>query len=149
LNFGCCLTGANAFKACAVVLVEPVERRARFRIQSELGTILNEVGALFWVIHHAFSLNSVRPGLDLSRRPLCAVGLQPIPDLFISFRSSNDCFELLAIDSLEAEEHVVQRTIVMIFTERPGQAGAAFVNGPTRDGEPADAFTRAVRSLFA
>ena len=127
---------------------EPVEPRARFRIQSELGAVLNEVSALFWILHRAVSFHCIRPSLDLSRCPFCAVGLQPAPDLFICLRNSNGRFELFSIDSLEAEQHVVQRTIVMIFTERSSQAGAAFVHGPARDGESADAFARAVRGLF-
>jgi hypothetical protein len=56
--------------------------------------------------------------------------------------------ELRAIDALEGEELVVERTIEMVFAVRTGDTGAAFVNGALGDGEPGEAFTRAVRGLF-
>jgi hypothetical protein len=36
----------------------------------------------------------------------------------------------------------------MIFAQRSGDAGAAFIRGAVGDGESAGAFTRAVRGLF-
>src|ERR1035441_3491395 len=67
----------------AVVRFEPVERGVRFRIQSELVTVLNEVSALFWIFHRAAGFYFIRPGFDFSRRSLRAVRLQPGADVFI------------------------------------------------------------------
>ena len=36
----------------------------------------------------------------------------------------------------------------MILAERAGQAGAAFINGSSGDGEPGEAFARTTRGLF-
>ncbi len=135
-------------EARAVVRFEPVERGVRIRIQPELGAVLNEVSALFRIFHQAAGFHFIRPGLDFSRRSRRAVRLQPGADVFIIFRGLNGGFELLAVDALETEEQVVQRTIVMIFAQRSRQAGAAFVNSTAGDRESGDAFARAVRGLF-
>ena len=57
-----------AVEARAVVRFEPVERGVRFRIQSELGAVLNEVSALFRIFHQAAGFHFIRPGLDFNRR---------------------------------------------------------------------------------
>src|SRR5665213_58150 len=54
----------NGFEARAVVRFEPVERRAFFRFQSQLGAVLNKVGALFRVFEHTVGLHFIRPGLN-------------------------------------------------------------------------------------
>jgi len=73
---------------------------------------------------------------------------KPGADVLINFSRLNGGFELRAGDALETEEHVVERTIVMIFAQRSGDAGAAFIRGAVGDDESAGAFTRAVRGLF-
>jgi len=137
-----------AFETRAVVRFKPVERAALLRVQSELGAVLDEVGALFRIFYHAACFHFIRPRFDFNRRLLCAIGLQPSADIFIIFRGLNGGLELAAVDAFEAKKHIVQRTIVMIFAERPRNAGAAFVNGAAGDGETSGAFARAVRSLF-
>ena len=137
-----------AAEARAVVRFEPVERGVRFRIQSDLGAVLNEVSTSLRIFHRAAGFHFIRPGFDFSRRFLRAVRLQPGADVFIIFRGLNGGFELLAGDALETEEPVVQRRIVIIFAERSRQAGAAFVNSPAGDRESGDAFARTVRGFF-
>lgn len=137
-----------ASETFAVVRFEPVKRGVHLRIQSEPGAVLNEVIALFRIFHQAAGFHIIRPGLDFNRRFRRAVGLQPDADVFIIYRGLNGGFELLAIDALETEEQVVQRTIIMIFARRSRQAGAAFVNGTAGNRESGDAFARTVRGLF-
>ena len=132
----------------AVVRFEPVERAVHLRIEPQRGAALNEVRALFRNLHQAAGLRFIRPRFDFSRRLRRAVGLQPGADVFIIRRSLNGGFELLAGDTLEAEEQIVQRTIVMIFAQRTRQAGAAFIDGTAGDHESGDAFARAARGLF-
>jgi hypothetical protein len=154
LGIWCCLAESNkdlhglAAKTLAVIRFKPVERCVRFRIQSELGAVLNEVSALFRILHQAAGFHFIRPRFDFSRRLFRAVGLQPSADIFIIFRGLNGGFELAAINALETEEHVVQRTIIMIFAECTCEAGAAFVNSAAGYRESGDTFARAVRGLF-
>jgi len=135
-------------KRLAIVRFEPVERGVHLRIEPQRGTAFDEERALFWVLHRAAGFRFIRPGFDFSRRLGRAVGLQPGADLLIIRRSLHGGFELLAGNALEAEEHIVQRTIVMIFAQRSRQAGAALIDGAAGDGEPGEAFARAVRGLF-
>ena len=137
-----------ADKADAVVGFEPIERGVGFWIEHELGAALNEVGATLRIFHRTAGFHFIRPCFDFGGRFRLAVGLQPDADVFIIFGGLNGGLKLLAVDSLETEEHVVQRTIVMIFAQRACQAGAAFVNGTAGDHESGDAFARAVRGLF-
>jgi len=67
--------------------------------------------------------------------------------VLIIFRGANGGFELSAVDALETEEQVVQRTIVMIFAQLSGKAGAAFIGGAVGDGESADAVARGCAGL--
>lgn len=137
-----------AAEARAIVRFEPVEGAIRLWIQPELGAVLNEGTATLRIFHRAARFHLIRPGFDFERRFRGAVGLQPGADILIIGRGLNSGFELLAGDALEVEEHIVQRTIVMIFAQRPRQAGATFVNGTADDRESGQALARAVRGLF-
>src|SRR3984957_20597494 len=137
-----------AFETCAVVRFKPVERAALLRIQSELLAFLSEESALLRILHHAAGLHFIRPCFDFGRSFRRAVGLQPGADIFIIFRGLNGGIELAAVDAFESEEHVVQWTIVMIFAQLTGDAGAAFIRGAVGDGESCDAFAWAVRGLL-
>src|ERR1017187_3063730 len=107
-------------KSTTVVCFKPVERGALLRVQSELLAFFGEVSALFRIFHHAAGFHFIGPGLDFSRRFLGAVGQQPAADILIIFCGLNGGLELPAVDALETEEHVVQRTIVMIFAQLSG-----------------------------
>ena len=137
-------TASDGFAAetRAVVCFQPVERGVCFRIQPELGTVLNEGSATLWILHRAAGFGFIRPGLDFCRRFFRAIGQQPGADLLMIFRGLHGGFELAAGDAFETEEPVVQRTVVMIFAEPAPDAGPAFVNGPARDGESGEAFAR-------
>jgi hypothetical protein len=56
--------------------------------------------------------------------------------------------ELLAGDAFEAEQQIIQRTIVMIFTQRSRKARPAFIKGTPGDGESCEAFARTARGFF-
>ena len=137
-----------AFETRAVIRFEPVERAGLLRVQSEFGAVLDEEGAFFRVFHRAARFHFIRPSFDFCRRFRRTVGLQPSADVFVIFRGLNGGFEVIAVDAFETEEHVVQRTIVMIFAQLARDAGAAFIRGALGDGESGDAFARAVRRLF-
>jgi len=111
-------------------------------------TVLNKAGAFLRIFHRAAGFLIIRPILDFRWRLSRAVGQQPGANVVIIFRDLDGGFELVAGDALETEEPVVQWTIVVIFAERTRQTGAAFVHGPARDGESADAFPRTVRRLL-
>ena len=74
--------------------------------------------------------------------------MQPSPHILVIFRDLDGGLELFGSDALEAEERVVERTIIMILAECSRQAGAAFINGASGDHESGKAFARAVRGLF-
>ena len=61
--------------ARVVVRFEPVECAGCLRIQPELGAILHEVSALFWILHHAAGFHFIRPDFDFGRRLCRAVCL--------------------------------------------------------------------------
>ena len=136
------------FEAGAVIRVEPVESARLLRVQTEFGTVLNEVSALFRILHHAAGFQLIRPGFDFSRGLGRAVCQQPRPDVLIIFRGLDRGLELVAVDALETEEHVVQRAIVVIFAQLPGHAGTALVSGTAGNDKAGVAIARAVRSLF-
>ena len=110
-------------------------------------TAFNEVNALCRIFHQAVAFLIFRPILDFRGRFLRAVGQQPGADVLIIIRGLHGGFELVAGDSLETEELVVQRTIVVVFAGLARQAGAAFVNSTDGDRESGDPFARAVRGL--
>ena len=135
-------------EAEAIIRFEPVERGGFVGIQPKPVTILNKVSSLLRVFHQAVAFLIIRPVLDFRRRLFRAMVQQPGADLVIILCSFYGGGELVAGDALEAEELVVQRTVVMIFAERARQAGATFVYGPARDRESADAVAWTVRCLL-
>ncbi len=135
-------------EACAIVGIEPVERGARLGIDPNLLAVLNEECPTLRIFAHAAGFQAIRPRLDFHSRFWRAVRLQPGADLLIIRRGRNRRCELLFGNALEAEEHIVQRTIVMIFPKFSRQIGAAFVNGPSRNDKSVNAFARAVGRLL-
>lgn len=138
----------DAAKRGAVVRFKPVEGAIRLGIQHELGATLHEVSPFLRIFHQTAGFHFVRPGFDFRRRFRRAIGLQPGADVLIVFRGLNGSLELLAGDAFERKEHIIERTIVMIFAEGTRQAGAAFINGTGGNHKSSDAYTRAVRGLF-
>lgn len=132
----------------SVVGFEPIKGSVHVWIQEELGTILDEGGALLGVFHRAAAFHFQGPGLDFARRFLHAVGLQPSADLLIIRRGLNSGLKLLASDALEVEKHFVQRTIVEVFAQSSRQAGAALIDSAAGDDKSGDALAGTVRRLF-
>ena len=129
----------------AVIRFEPIEQRVRFRIQTET---FNQLGAPDPIFNRAGGFHFIRPHFDFSRRSDDAMGQQPVANVFVSCRSLNDGFELFAGNAFETEEHIVQRTIVIICAGRSRHAGATFIYSTAGDGESGDAFARTMRGLF-
>ena len=132
----------------AIIRLQPVERRGFIGVQPKPMATLNKMIALLRIFHRAAGFLIIRPILDLRCRLFRAVGQQPGADFVIIFRDFYGGGELVAGDALEAEELLVQRTIVVIFAERARQAGAAFIHRPAGDGKSTDTFARTVRGLL-
>ncbi len=58
------------------------------------------------------------------------------------------CLEIVSRHALEAEEHVIQRTIEMVFADIAGEECAAFIRGARENCVPAEAGARAAGGLF-
>lgn len=135
-------------KTDAIVRFEPFRSGGFIRAQPKQVTAFNKIIALFRGFHRAADFLIIRPVLDFRSSLSSAIGQQPGANLVVIFRDLYGGCKRIAGDALEAEQLIVQWTIVVVFTERSRQAGAAFVHGPTGDGESADAFARTVWRLL-
>lgn len=135
-------------KTEAIIRFQPFKSGGFIRVQSKPVTALNKMIALLRIFHRAAGFLIIRPVLDLRRSLRRAISQQPGADFVIIFRDLYGGCKLVAGDALETEKLFVQRTVVVVFTERARQAGAAFVNSAAGDDESSEARARTVRGLF-
>jgi len=137
------------FEARLIVCLEQIESGACFSNEAEYRAVVNESIPLLVRLHGTAGLHFIGPCFNFRRRLRMTMRKQPCADFFVGLGGFHGGFELLARYAFEREEHVIQRTIVMIFTQGSGCAGSALVYSATGDGKACDTVARAVRSFMS
>ena len=86
--------------------------------------------------------------LDLIRRLFLAVLIEPLRHLLIARAVLDLRLEVVALHPFESKEHVIERTIEMIFANISRDQRATFVDRPSENGVTANANTRTARCFL-
>ncbi|HEY5991679.1 MAG TPA: hypothetical protein VIU10_03795, partial [Candidatus Udaeobacter sp.] len=118
----------------SIVDFQPLECRGLFRMQSEFSDLFAEEVAFFRMIVETACLHLFGPAFDFFRRFLFAALIELLDHLLITRALLDLRFEILTLHAFEAEQHVIKRTIEMIFADVPRHERAAFVDGAAKNG---------------
>ena len=123
---------------CFVIHLQPLEQ-GRFRwIKAERLYLLGKPIASFWIIVRPGRYDLVTPALDFFLRFLFAISVKPFNHFLIARALLNLRLEIIAFHPFEAKEHVIHRTIEMIFPDIARHESAAFVDRASKNRVAAD-----------
>src|SRR6266480_4171867 len=129
----------------SIVDFQPLEGCRLRRIEPEFLDLFAEELALFRVIIETACLDLFGPTFDFLRRFLFAALIEPL-DYFLVARALLDLrFEIVAFHAFETKEHVIQRTIEVIFPDIARHESAAFVDRASKNRVAADPNARTAR----
>src|SRR5205823_6585541 len=136
------------FVAHLVVGLQPIKQRCRFWIEAERFQLLDvPVAFLRIVIRICLQhfLTPSAPFLLAFRRP---AAIDPFRDFIIAGASLDERFEIIALNALEPEEHVIERTIEMIFADVAPKQRTAFIDRAPQNGVAAHPRFRTARRFL-
>src|ERR1700736_6707425 len=113
-----CLALRRFLVAHPVVNFEPIEQCRLSWIEPERFHLLDEPVAPLRIIVGICRRDLVAPAFDFIRRFLLAIGIQPLRHLLVARAALDLRLEIRAFYSLKPEEHIIERTIEMVFADR-------------------------------
>jgi len=119
--------------ARVIVGFEPIEQSQRCRIESEWLCLFHKSVTTLRIIVWPGRFYLVAPTFDFIQGLWLATLIEPFCHLLITGAVLDLRFEVVAFYPFEAEEHVIERTIKMIFTDITRYKRAAFVDRATQD----------------
>src|SRR5207249_779819 len=131
-----------------IVDLQPLECCRLRRIEAEFPGLFAEEFAFFRMIVETARLDFFSPPFDFLRRFLFAARVKPLDHLLVTRALLDLRFEILALHALETEQHVIERTIEVVFADLPRHQRAAFIDGASKNGEAADSNARTPRCFF-
>jgi hypothetical protein len=141
-----------AFEAGGVVGIEIIDKGRVCRLEVQLGALTCEPIFFLRVVVRAIPLDSRGPGLYFFGCLGSAVAIEPVDDFVIGGARTQELFNFVVLYSFELEEHLVERTGVVVFAGGTFNRGSAFINHACHQrvaGEPiAGASRRFFREIF-
>src|SRR4030095_2929987 len=132
----------------SVVHFQPLERCSLRRVESEFLDLFAEELSLFRMVVETAHFHLVSPAVDFLARFLFAGLIEPFDHFLVACALLDLRFEIVALDTFETEERVIQRTIEVVFANISRHQRAAFIDGATKDRITANADAWTARGLF-
>ena len=132
----------------SVVDFQPLERCGFRGIEAEFLDLFAKEIAFFRMIVEAACLDLVSPMVDFVRRLLFARLMKPFDDFMVACALLDLRSEIVAFYTFETEEHVIERTIEVIFANISTYLGATLINRAAKDCVTANANARTAWGLF-
>jgi hypothetical protein len=133
----------------SIVDFQPLERCGLDRIEAELLGLLAKEIALLRIVVETAGLRLFGPSSDFLRRFRLAASMEPFDNLLVACSLLDLRFEIISPYAFESEEHVIERTIEVIFADVPGHECPAFVDRAAQNRVAADANARTAWCLFS
>jgi len=137
-----------AFETGQVVGFEVIDEGGSLGVDAERGALTDEPISPFGVFVGVIALDSASPCLDFFRGLGSAVAVEPGENLPVGGTGCDELFDVVGVDLLESEEHLVERTGVMVFSHDASEVGAAFIDHAGHDRVVAEMVARAARWFF-
>src|SRR5438067_11755517 len=136
------------FVAHFVVGLQPIEQWCRFRIETERVQLLDVPIAFLWVVVRILFHYFLTPGTLFFFAFRSAVAINPCRDFGIACAGLDECLEIIALNALETEEHVIERTIEMVFADIAPKQRTAFIDRASQNGVTAHPRFRTARRFL-
>src|SRR6476646_8586513 len=133
------------FVAHFVVGLQPIEQWCRFWIEAERLQLLDVPVTFLRIVVIIYFQHFLTPSaLFLLAFPRPAA-INPFRDFIIARAGLDERLEIVALNPLETEEHVIERTIEMIFPDVAPKQRTAFIDRATHNGVTAHTRFRTAR----
>src|SRR5947209_11095883 len=131
-----------------IVGLEPIEESRLLRLELVNRHLLDEPVALFGIVVRVRFLNFITPRFHFFRRFFIAVVIEPFCHFLIARALLHRCLEIVALHALEPKEHVIERTIEMIFADVSPEKRAAVVISSRQNRVAPDSRPRTARRFL-
>jgi hypothetical protein len=131
-----------------VVHFQPLKCRGFRRIESKFANFFAEEISLFRMVVETACFDFVSPAFNFLWRFLYAGTVEPFYDFLVARSLLDLRLEIVAFHVFETEEHVIERTIEVIFADISRHQGAAFIDGAAKDCVTSDGEARTARGFF-
>src|SRR5437660_5965802 len=118
----------RVFVAHLVVGLQPIKQWCRFWIEAERFQLLDVPVAFLRIVIRICLQHFLTPDslfLLAFRRP---AAIDPFRDFIIARSGLDERFEIIALNALEPEEHVIERTIEMVFADIAPKQRPTFID---------------------
>ena len=132
----------------SIVDFQPLECRGLDRIEVEILGLLAKEIALLRIVVETAGLHLFGPSSDFLRRFRLAALSEPFDNLLVACSLLDLRFEIISPYAFESEEHVIERTVEVIFADVPGHECSAFVDRAAKYRVTSDANAWTARWLF-
>jgi hypothetical protein len=131
-----------------VVRFEIIEQSGLFRVEPERLRLVDKPIALFRIVVRSRCFDFLAPLSDFVWSFLFSTLIQPFRHLLVARAIFDLGLEVGAAYPFEAEQHVVERTIEMIFPNVPCDQRPAFIDRASKNGVTAHSNPWAARRFF-
>src|SRR6478736_6357374 len=134
------------FVAHFVVGLQPIEQWCRFWIEAERFQLLDVPVAFLRIVVIIYLQHFLTPGALFLLAFRSPAAMDPFRDFIIARAGLDERFEIIALNALETKEHVIERTIEMVFADiAPKQRPTFIVRAAQNDITPLPRFRTALR----
>src|SRR5438067_5414184 len=116
------------FVAHLVVGLQPIEQWCRFRIEAQRLQLLDVPIAFLRVVVRILFRHILIPSALFLFAFWSAVAIDPFRNFVIARAGLDESFEIIALNTLETEEHVIERTIEMVFADVAPKQRPTFID---------------------
>jgi len=136
------------FVAHFVVGLQPIEQWCRFWIEAERLQLLDVPIAFLRVVVRILFHHFLAPSPLFFFAFQSAAAINPFRDFIIAGAGLDERFEIIALNALETEEHVIEWTIEMVFADVAPKQRTAFVDRASQNGVAAHPRFRTARRFL-
>ena len=136
------------FVTHSVVGLQPIEHWCRPRIETERFQLLDVPVAFLRIVVIILFHHFLTPGSLFFCAFRNAVAIEPFGNVLIAGAGFDERLEVVALNALEPKEHVIERTIKMVFADVPPKQRTAFVDRAPQNGVTADPRFRTARRFL-
>ena len=131
-----------------VVGLQPIEQWCRFWIEAEWLQLFDVPIAFLRILVRIYFQRFLTPSPLFLFAFRSAVAIDPPRNFVVTRAGLDERFEIIALNALETEEHIVERTIEMVFADVAPKQRTAFIDRAPQNGVAAHPRFRTARRFL-